>query len=312
MQRAINAPGPPFFYIYGEPIREIDPRFVHVERVSDRAGIHHGQVRAHRHPHLHQVSMWTKAHGRYRIEGADFALEGAALSIIPAGVVHGFDIDTDTDATVVSISDDFRREYLSNNRRLADALLRPAVVPLQQPVGERLSAVFQEIEQEYRFPSWAQTDAIASHLRLVMITIARLAEAEAIPRTAASGDLLQRFLTLLDEGLAQRWTIDEYVRRLGTTRYLLNAATRRGLGGTAHDAIQDRRLIEAKRLLLYSELSIAEIAFSLGFEDAAHFGRMFRSAAGISPGAWRRTQLPSGVNPDTPPREKSNQPRLRS
>jgi AraC family transcriptional regulator, transcriptional activator of pobA len=51
--------------------------------------------------------------------------------------------------------------------------------------------------------------------------------------------------------------------------------------------IQDRLLVEAKRLLLYSNMTVAEVAFRLGFDDPAYFSRFFTSHAGVSPRGFR-------------------------
>lgn len=51
--------------------------------------------------------------------------------------------------------------------------------------------------------------------------------------------------------------------------------------------ISDRILIEAERILLYSEVSIAEIGLSLGFADLAYFNRFFARDVGIPPDKYR-------------------------
>ncbi|EJL35973.1 AraC-like regulator, partial [Caulobacter sp. AP07] len=102
----------PFFDIYGEAPRAVDLRFVHVERMRDRVDVHHGQVRPHRHAHLHQISLWSHGSGRYRFEQDEVDLPAAALTLMPAGVVHGFEVEARTDAIVISLSDGFRADCL--------------------------------------------------------------------------------------------------------------------------------------------------------------------------------------------------------
>jgi len=51
-----------------------------------------------------------------------------------------------------------------------------------------------------------------------------------------------------------------------------------------------RLLLQAQRELTYSRLSVKQIAFELGFTDAAYFTRFFRRLAGCSPAQWRLAQ----------------------
>ncbi|EJL37536.1 DNA-binding domain-containing protein, AraC-type, partial [Caulobacter sp. AP07] len=177
---------------------------------------------------------------------------------------------------------------------VAAVFRRPMLLALAAPVAERLARRFAEIEEEYRFPSLAQTDAIAAQVRLILIAAARLADAGDARARPASAALLARFLTLLDENFRRRWTVADYADALGATPYLLNAATRDGLGASVSQAMQARAVVEAQRLLLYTMLGMAEIAFTLGYDNPSHFSRMFRQATGLTPRAWRAARLAPG------------------
>ncbi|RUY82091.1 helix-turn-helix domain-containing protein, partial [Mesorhizobium sp. M7A.F.Ca.CA.001.12.2.1] len=51
------------------------------------------------------------------------------------------------------------------------------------------------------------------------------------------------------------------------------------------------RLLEAKRLLLFTVRSVEDIAYEIGFDDPAYFSRFFRARVGEAPASWRRKQL---------------------
>ena len=53
----------PDFFVYGEPVRPLDVGFLHVETVLARGSIHHGQVAAHKHPQMGQITYWTGGSG---------------------------------------------------------------------------------------------------------------------------------------------------------------------------------------------------------------------------------------------------------
>lgn len=79
-----------------------------------------------------------------------------------------------------------------------------------------------------------------------------------------------------------------YARRLKITVGHLNHLARRHLGRTAGVLIRERLALEAKRRLIHTEATAAEIAYALGFKDPAYFARFFKRATGASPTAFRK------------------------
>lgn len=64
---------------------------------------------------------------------------------------------------------------------------------------------------------------------------------------------------------------------------------------SALELLHERRLLEARRLLAYSQLPIAQIAHQLGYEDPAYFSRFFQRRVGVSP-SWYRAQVADGLH----------------
>ncbi len=58
-------------------------------------------------------------------------------------------------------------------------------------------------------------------------------------------------------------------------------------GRTVGDWVRERRALEARRLLAHTELTVAEVAYQIGFEDPSYFGRFFLKNGGVSPGKFR-------------------------
>jgi len=76
---------------------------------------------------------------------------------------------------------------------------------------------------------------------------------------------------------------------LNVSRTHLNNGLRRYTGHSASELIHERMILEAKRRLLHSTLTIAEIAYELRFQDPSYFGRFFRKYTGVTPGAYRES-----------------------
>jgi AraC family transcriptional activator of pobA len=99
--------------------------------------------------------------------------------------------------------------------------------------------------------------------------------------------VVQRFQGLVERDFARRHRVSDYASALGLTPGHLNALCRTQLRQTASACIHGRQVLEAKRLLLYSDLTVAEVADRLGFGDPAYFSRFFRREAGSAPAAYR-------------------------
>lgn len=82
----------------------------------------------------------------------------------------------------------------------------------------------------------------------------------------------------------------EFADRMNITVSHLNDTVRSVTGFAVTYFIQQEAMREAQRLLRYSELSVKEVAQSIGFDDAQYFSRLFRKVIGVAPGAYRKNE----------------------
>jgi AraC-like DNA-binding protein len=92
----------------------------------------------------------------------------------------------------------------------------------------------------------------------------------------------------VEAGFRTRHAVADIAAGLPVTRGRLDAICRRHAGRTAQQVIHDRIVLEAQRSLIYTGLTVAEIAYGLGFADPAYFTRFFAREAGETPGEFRR------------------------
>ena len=88
------------------------------------------------------------------------------------------------------------------------------------------------------------------------------------------------------------YNIQDYQQKLGVTEKLLASSVREALGMPPKTYLDERRLLEAKRYLSYSDLSIKEVAFALNFDEPTNFNKFFRRHTGTTPQAFRLSQRP--------------------
>lgn len=280
----------PDFFVYGEPVRPLDVGFLHVETVLARSNIHLGEVAAHKHPQMGQITYWTSGSGTYRIEERSWDFSAPAVSFVPSNVVHGFSIGPGTDAIVVSVADD----------ALA-AIAGQSLLPLDRPVftdgpphhaaWKRLAAVLEMIAAEYAEAQAGNDKMLPALIAVALSHIARLGPDGTTATTSSEASLALGLRRLVDVHFRDNWPVDRYVETLATTPHLLDKAARAVLGTGVKRVVSERRLLEAKRLLLFTVRTIEDIAYEIGFDDPAYFSRVFRERVGEAPAAWRRKQL---------------------
>lgn len=277
----------PAFFVYGEPTRALDVGFLHVETVMERKSLHFGRVSPHKHPQMGQVTYWFSGEGRYRIEDRTWNFSAPAISFVPSNVVHGFDVDEQSDAIVVSISDDLLRAMAP---QVDLALDTPVLISGQAdaPGWGKIGTLLDMVAEEYRNGGGSSERMLASLLAAALSLMARLGGNvgfAAESPTVALGLALRRSI---DRHYREDWSVGRYVENLATTPHLLDKAARTVFGQSVKDMVQERRLLEAKRLLRFTIRPVEDIGREIGFEDPAYFSRFFRRHMDVSPSDWRR------------------------
>ncbi|PJZ83654.1 DNA-binding protein [Leptospira harrisiae] len=96
------------------------------------------------------------------------------------------------------------------------------------------------------------------------------------------------FFRLLENHFKDQKTTSYYAKQIGTSSGNLNQLCQKQYGKSAKAIIQERLVLEIKRLLLHSDLNINQIALTLGFEDNSYFSKFFKNLTNNSPENFRR------------------------
>ncbi|HEX5958539.1 MAG TPA: helix-turn-helix domain-containing protein [Hyphomicrobiaceae bacterium] len=285
----------PSFFVYGEPDRRIDLGLIHVETVMARRGLHQGQVRAHTHRQMGQITFWTAGSGQYFLDDRILDFCAPAISFVPSRVVHGFNVSPGSDAIVVSIADGALTEIAPLARLPLDTPVM-LVASGQQACWRRIARLMAIIEESYSSSHDGErgSDRVIYALAAAVLgEVRRLSQAmRSQPRAQPDGPapLAARLRSLVDRHFRDDWPVARYAAELRTTPYLLGQACRKAFGLTVKRLIIERRLLEAKRLLLFTIRTLDDIAGEVGVNDPAYFSRLFRNRTGLAPTDWRQQQ----------------------
>lgn len=290
----------PNYVLYGEAVSARFPDVLHCETIRARSAPHDWRIRPHRHLGVTQLFLLAGGGVRALIEGEERELAAPAAIVMPAGAVHGFAFAPGTDGWVVSLPEE-TPEGLDADPDGAPRFARPSVHELSAEDLAALRPLFVEVECEYAGTARGRASALRALATLLLLRFARLADAAA-SEAADLPEPLRRFLALVEARHREQPSIAVLAAEIGVTPTHLTRLCRGRLGRGAHEILQDRSILEAKRDLAYTSRSLAEIAERLGYADPSWFSKVFRAKVGISPSAWRaagpdRADLAPGGRP---------------
>ncbi|UAY55312.1 helix-turn-helix domain-containing protein [Arachidicoccus terrestris] len=131
---------------------------------------------------------------------------------------------------------------------------------------------------------------VRSYIELLLIEINRTKIANGDPIWKPDA-LFLKFLESVRSTFEKNYTVSDYARLLSTTETRLNEAAKQHTSKTAQNVIFSLKISEAKRILLYQDQSIKEVAYALGFSDPFYFSNFFKKHTGTSPKEYKKAHI---------------------
>lgn len=103
-----------------------------------------------------------------------------------------------------------------------------------------------------------------------------------------SSALVARFRQILAQCFQHHCSVESYAECLHVSADHLRAVVKKHTGRTVRELIDERVMLEAKRLLSHTELSVSEVAWHLQFSEPTHFARFFKRHTGRAPNDFKR------------------------
>jgi AraC family transcriptional activator of pobA len=150
-------------------------------------------------------------------------------------------------------------------------------------------ALFESLLREACSSYLGSISATAALIKLLLVGVLRTRALKTIngPAAEARASLYRRYRKLVEARLREGWSVSRYASELCISTDRLHAACSEAARKAPQQIVHDRLMLEAKRSLIYTTMSVSEIACDLGFSDPAYFSRFFSSRAGMSPTAYR-------------------------
>ncbi|NRG16672.1 helix-turn-helix domain-containing protein [Rhizobiales bacterium] len=276
----------PEYGLYGEPAGLGLPDVLHVESISARSGPRRWRISTHRHAALHQIFWIESGGGVISFSDMEKSLTSRTVINIPAGIVHGFRFTPQTEGAVITVP----LEVFEPIRAELDPGGLLSCPALRSGIEENPPAL-AEMFAEHGAVRPFRAGALKAHAGLIAAWAARQIAPQALSLETgdnAGARLLGRFQALVEHRFTEKHSPSDYADALGVTTAHLTRICREGIGKPASQVLRDRQMLEARRLLAYTQMTVAEVAERLGFSDPGYFSRLFSGEMGLSPRAFRR------------------------
>jgi AraC family transcriptional activator of pobA len=281
----------PVYKLYGEEEHWLTPDMVHCESIESRSRLHNWRIKPHQHHGLFQILYLADGTARVCLDDHHRDMRGPQVLAVPQMSIHGFDFSRNAGGQVITLA------YPLFNRisqQLADgmsAMTSPLIIAFDgDEESTHIKLAFSRLDSEYKRDAPYRNLRMESLLGTVLVWIVRssMSMQQEPGRALARGERhFAAFCQMVEEDYAKHYPVAHYARRIGITAAHLNALCRQAVNQSALELIHDRMLLEARRSLVYTSMTVSVVSYSLGFADPAYFTRFFKRLTGLSPKEFR-------------------------
>lgn len=253
-----------------------------IERIESR--LHPKVPFPHKHDFYHFLFI-EKGSGWHEIDFERFKVGAGQFFLMRPAQVHAWNLNSSTRGLVL----EFTMASLQNSPHKQNVLESLETLPLmlEGKEAQKFLPVLKLLFEEFQARAPGHTFVMQHLLEALLIQLQRV-HAGNLRENRKLNSMSVKFRELVERHFMKEHSVEYYAKALHTNTKALTTYVQRALGKSAGGVIQERCLLEAKRFLVYSDFSIREIGYKLGYEDSNYFARFFRSKTGMSPGRFRK------------------------
>ena len=232
---------------------------------------------------------WIKeGKGTYNIDFESYSFDGNVLFFLSPGQVFSVDSEKIKEAYKINFVRDFYciqthdKEVSCNGVLFNNIYETPFVKPSKEETT-KLNLILENLIDEFQQQETAQYDMLQAYLKQFIILSVRIKKEDYNIKDDTETKLFKDFSTLIDLNFKKEHSVTYYGERLGLSPKSISKHFQKIGVNTPSDYIKNRIVLEAKRQLIYSDHTVKQIAYDLGFNDPAYFTRFFTKAATKSP-----------------------------
>lgn len=249
-------------------------------------------------PHRHdfyEVLYLSGGSGYHIIDSNKYEIEPPCIFFLTPGQTHKLELSHDIDGYIFLFARDFYLLNQSNKNKLLSFPFFHSVTRQNSPLyltnqddNVFLKNLFERGCYEVK-NSENKEEIIRSLLDLILLTCDRLYQAELGTAPSNKGHfLVKKFMQLIEENYQKNLKVNDYADILAITANHLTQIVKQITGKTTLEVLQEKNILEIKRLLLYTNLTVTEISLQMNFADQSYFTKYFKKCTGQTPLEYRR------------------------
>jgi len=251
-----------------------------------------------KYPHRHdffEVLFLMKGSGFHVIDGNNYEIKPPCVFFMSPGQAHKLELSHDIEGYIFIFTADFYLLNRSNPNSLIEFPFfytihqdNPPLILENEKDVYFLESLFRQGISEISGSAQSPTEMLRSILDLILTTCAsRYQFNENLLNKGKGQILVKRFFHLLEENHLKNLSRNDYAGMIGITPNHLTQTVKVLTGKTSSQIIKSKQLLEIKRLLVHTNLSVSEIASQLNFEDQSYFTKFFKRETGQTPLQYR-------------------------
>lgn len=278
--------------LYGNNPLTITTDFLKVERIETTSQPHDWRIKPHIHTDLLQLFLIEHGEAELFLTGTKIPVICPAVIVMPPNTLHGFHFSPEVGGYVITLSERFVENTLSNSPAVLLELNKVKVLTStpEQPFFDGLKKMVITIEDEIFSSALERKAALQALFSIFLIKIYRLL---VLQKEQQFGDEtreiihFRRFQKSLRLSPINTKTVSDYAKELTITPVHLNRICQIVAGKSTSQIIQEHSVNEACKYLIHTSNSISEIAHTLNFDDLGYFSRLIKKHLGKSPQKYR-------------------------
>lgn len=248
-------------------------------------------------PHRHdffEVLYLTKGSGLHIIDTSEYKIKPPCIFFMSPGQAHKIELSDDIEGYLFIFAPEFYLFDKNNQNRLLEFpfffTIHQDNPPLQ--LTDASDSNFLELLFTKAITELAKEKSRIELLRSILDTLLNytcmLYPSQGQEPIFGKGHLLvKRFYQLVEENYEKNIGVHQYADMLAITANHLTQTVKQLTGRTSNDVISSKQILEIKRLLVHTSLSVTQIADRLNFADQSYFTKYFKKAIGQTPLQFR-------------------------
>ena len=270
---------------------------IHVEDVSSEVDIpfaifplgeHCMDNAPHRHT-FYEILYLTTGTGYHIVDSEPYKIKAPIFYFISPGQVHFWELTRVFEGHFLMFKEDFLVYPSSGLSSIEELSFFHTVgespeLSLDNEQAIKINSLLESISGEYQAKEANRASVLRAYLHILIAQLQRLTYCKQNGnKSKRQSSLVRKFKHLLTKNLLRNLSVQDYAEMIGVSASHLGNTLKSMTGFTPVQLIHNEMILEAKRMLIHSELTVSEVGYRLNFEDPSYFSRFFKREVGMNP-----------------------------